>query len=148
MAFAACGDRNDSTISIADVADAIGAFTAAYANGDVEAVESYWSASCTSEEREMSRTASGLLADLLPGHYEVQVDSSLLAVDSANSDSAVIPLEQPPGAITATTDNVPYPEGLPFELPLSLVREDDEWKVASCVLFTNDGDGADDTPQP
>jgi hypothetical protein len=145
LCFSSCGSSNKDPISDEEVADTLVGFASAYANGEAQAYQAYWASSCSDLERSQSRTASQVLADLLGGDYSVQIDPELLEIDTANGQVSV-PLEQPTGAITATARGVDYVPGLPFEVPLTLVREDGGVKVSSCVLFTNDDGGVEEEP--
>lgn len=136
--MACSGGNGGDKISNQAIADALRGFSEAFSNGDVDTVATYWSKACSEEDRSTANSASTVLADLLPGEYELNVNAELLVMDDADGKHVTVPLAQPAGALVATTAGAPYAEGLPFEAPVTFASEGGDWKVDSCVLFVND----------
>lgn len=127
------------------VAGTVRTFTEALGAGTASAADGYWSRTCPAAEIAKTAQAASLYATLIgvkgEATYRAKVDPGRLEIDFMDKDHVVIPVDQPKGAISpeveANGQSVPV-YSLPFEIPLSLVRENGTWRVASCVPFEND----------
>ena len=141
----ACGGGSDdnesgSTISDAEVADALVEFAEAFANNNSIIMSGFWSGTCSSEDVAALDSASQSLAGQFSDYQLVVGDG--LVIDTTD-DRAVVPKEQPDGALLATAvisgQEVPLDEPLLFEGDVEFVFEEGSLRVVNCGdLFVGD----------
>ena len=140
----ACGgsddNEGDGTISEAEVADALVEFAEAFANNDSIIMSGFWSGTCSSEEVAALDSASESLAGQFSDYQLVVGDGLVIEV---TGDRAVVPKEQPDGALVATAvisgQEVPLDEPLLFEGDVEFVFEEGGLRVVNCGgLFVGD----------
>jgi hypothetical protein len=147
--LAGCSEREEtlSDQERQEIANTLRGFIKAFAGGDTETLETYWSRECTVEDRLRHARASMLNASLFGidrgGVFSVSIDDSKLSIEGTD-EHATVPLDQPEGAVAAVLtingEAVPLMQPLVFEVPIRFAREEGTWKVTSCVLFINDED--------
>ena len=140
----ACGgsddNEGDGTISEAEVADALVEFAEAFANNNSIIMSGFWSGTCSSEDVAALDSASQSLAGQFSDYQLVVGDGLVIEV---TGDRAVVPKEQPDGALVATAaisgQEVPLDEPLLFEGDVEFVFEEGGLRVVNCGgLFVGD----------
>lgn len=145
-----CGgeDKDLSNQERQQIASTLEGFVEAFGNADTTALGSYWSQSCTAEERVNTNLAATFFATIFGadggGGYDLKINVDKLAIEVVDGQHVMVPLEQPEGAVSATAtvlgEAAPMgePLALVVEVPIRFVDEDGSWKVESCVLSVNE----------